>query len=43
LEASQADQDKGFDEFMNLVIDEATEVKQPSKENPNESRRNLGK
>lgn len=27
---------------MNLVIDDAVEVKQPSKLDPNESRRNLG-
>lgn len=39
---------RGFDEFMNLVIDEAVEVKQPSKEEPepekleNGGRRELG-
>lgn len=26
---------KGFDEFMNLVLDDAVEVKQPTKANPN--------
>jgi len=26
---------RGFDEFMNLVIDEAVEVKQATKQNPN--------
>ncbi|KAK5000202.1 LSM domain-containing protein [Cryomyces antarcticus] len=33
---------RGFDEFMNLVIDDAIEVKQPTKTEPNESRRSLG-
>ncbi|KAI0165524.1 small nuclear ribonucleoprotein E [Xylariaceae sp. FL1272] len=33
---------RGFDEFMNLVIDDAVEVKQGSKTNPKEIRRNLG-
>lgn len=33
---------KGFDEFMNLVIDDAVEVKQITKTNTEESRRNLG-
>ncbi|KAK0743939.1 hypothetical protein B0T18DRAFT_439647 [Schizothecium vesticola] len=33
---------RGFDEFMNLVIDDAIEVKQVSKTNPTETRRNLG-
>lgn len=28
---------------MNLVIDDAVEVKQPTKERPEESRRELGK
>lgn len=34
---------QGFDEFMNLVIDEAVEVKQITKSNPEEKRRSLGK
>ncbi|KAL2106789.1 hypothetical protein VUR80DRAFT_5948 [Thermomyces stellatus] len=33
---------RGFDEFMNLVIDDAVEVKQVTKENDKESRRHLG-
>ncbi|KAK0668723.1 hypothetical protein QBC41DRAFT_321380 [Cercophora samala] len=33
---------RGFDEFMNLVIDDAVEVKQISKTNDTETRRNLG-
>ncbi|KAI1763461.1 small nuclear ribonucleoprotein E [Hypoxylon sp. FL1150] len=33
---------RGFDEFMNLVIDDAVEVKQPTKTNPEEKRRSLG-
>ena len=33
---------QGFDEFMNLVIDEAVEVKLVSKVNPEEKRRRLG-
>ncbi|KAI2621124.1 small nuclear ribonucleoprotein E [Hypoxylon sp. NC1633] len=33
---------RGFDEFMNLVIDDAVEVKQVTKTNPEEKRRNLG-
>lgn len=39
---------RGFDEFMNLVIDEAVEVKQPTKQEPepekleNGGRRELG-
>ncbi|KAI1265632.1 small nuclear ribonucleoprotein E [Xylariaceae sp. FL1019] len=33
---------RGFDEFMNLVIDDAVEVKQVSKTSPEEKRRNLG-
>ncbi|KAJ3953898.1 hypothetical protein N0V92_009623 [Colletotrichum tropicale] len=33
---------RGFDEFMNLVIDDAVEVKQVTKTNPEESRRPLG-
>ena len=35
---------RGFDEFMNLVIDDAVEVKQPTKENPapENARRDLG-
>ncbi|KAI0185479.1 small nuclear ribonucleoprotein-like protein e [Xylaria flabelliformis] len=33
---------RGFDEFMNLVIDDAVEVKQISKTNPEEKRRELG-
>ncbi|CAI6016223.1 unnamed protein product [Clonostachys chloroleuca] len=33
---------RGFDEFMNLVIDDAVEVKQVTKENPVESRKELG-
>lgn len=32
---------QGFDEFMNLVIDDAVEVKQATKDKP-ESRRQLG-
>ncbi|KAK4984885.1 hypothetical protein LTR66_008346 [Elasticomyces elasticus] len=36
---------RGFDEYMNLVIDDAVEVKQPTKEDPDPTnpRRNLGK
>lgn len=36
---------RGFDEFMNLVIDDAVEVKQPTKADPNpkDTRRELGK
>ncbi|KAK4157323.1 hypothetical protein C8A00DRAFT_40288 [Chaetomidium leptoderma] len=33
---------RGFDEFMNLVIDDAIEVKQISKTNDTETRRPLG-
>ncbi|KAK8210236.1 hypothetical protein M8818_003724 [Zalaria obscura] len=33
---------RGFDEFMNLVIDDAIEVKQPTRQDPEESRRALG-
>ena len=33
---------QGFDEFMNLVIDDAIEVKQITKTNDKESRRSLG-
>ncbi|WYZ46440.1 hypothetical protein EsH8_IX_000665 [Colletotrichum jinshuiense] len=33
---------RGFDEFMNLVIDDAVEVKQITKTNPEETRRQLG-
>jgi len=33
---------RGFDEFMNLVIDDAVEVKQITKTNPEEKRRQLG-
>jgi len=33
---------QGFDEFMNLVIEDAVEVKQPTKTNPDESRESLG-
>lgn len=39
---------RGFDEFMNLVIDEAVEIKLPTKQNPNpqdasdKGRRQLG-
>ena len=33
---------QGFDEFMNLVIDDAVEVKQVTKTNPKEERRSLG-
>ncbi|TLS29638.1 hypothetical protein PpBr36_00964 [Pyricularia pennisetigena] len=32
---------RGFDEFMNLVIDDAVEVKQITKDNPEEKRRPL--
>ncbi|KAK2934132.1 LSM domain, eukaryotic/archaea-type [Fusarium oxysporum f. sp. vasinfectum] len=34
---------RGFDEFMNLVIDEAVEVKQVTKTNEKETRRPLGR
>jgi len=34
--------EQGFDEFMNLVIEDAIEVKQPTKANPSEERKNLG-
>ncbi|GAB7339820.1 hypothetical protein MBLNU457_6362t1 [Dothideomycetes sp. NU457] len=34
---------KGFDEFMNLVIEDAVEVKQPTKANPDEIRKSLGR
>ena len=34
---------QGFDEFMNLVIDDAVEVKQPTKTDSSEKRRELGK
>ena len=37
-----ADGCQGFDEFMNLVIDDAVEVKQATK-TEEEKRRNLGK
>ncbi|KAF6802493.1 LSM domain-containing protein [Colletotrichum sojae] len=33
---------RGFDEFMNLVIDDAVEVKQVTKTNSEEARRQLG-
>ncbi|KXH63998.1 LSM domain-containing protein [Colletotrichum salicis] len=33
---------RGFDEFMNLVIDDAVEVKQVTKTNPEEKRKQLG-
>ncbi|KAK0643247.1 hypothetical protein B0T16DRAFT_415566 [Cercophora newfieldiana] len=33
---------RGFDEFMNLVIDDAIEVKQITKTNDTETRRHLG-
>ncbi|SLM40797.1 small nuclear ribonucleoprotein e [Lasallia pustulata] len=33
---------RGFDEFMNLVIDDAVEVKQATKTDPEEKRRALG-
>lgn len=33
---------RGFDEFMNLVIDDAVEVKLATKTEPQESRRRLG-
>lgn len=33
---------QGFDEFMNLVIEDAVEVKQPTKANPDEIRKRLG-
>ena len=35
---------RGFDEFMNLVVDEAVEVKQPTKDDPEpeDARRELG-
>lgn len=34
---------QGFDEFMNLVIDDAVEVKQITKTNEKETRKPLGK
>ncbi|KAF2722485.1 LSM-domain-containing protein [Polychaeton citri CBS 116435] len=38
---------RGFDEFMNLVVDDAVEVKQPTKSQPEidsaTARRNLGR
>lgn len=34
---------QGFDEFMNLVLDDAVEVRQVTKTNEKESRRPLGK
>lgn len=34
---------KGFDEFMNLVIEDAVEVKQPTKTNPDVQRKSLGR
>jgi len=37
-----ADSKQGFDEFMNLVIDDAVEVKQATKNSPEETRRSLG-
>ncbi|KAF2094329.1 LSM domain-containing protein [Rhizodiscina lignyota] len=33
---------RGFDEFMNLVIDDAVEVKVPTKNSPGERRKELG-
>ncbi|KAK3324639.1 small nuclear ribonucleoprotein E-like protein [Cercophora scortea] len=33
---------RGFDEFMNLVIDDAVEIKQISKTNDTETKRHLG-
>lgn len=33
---------RGFDEFMNLVVDDAVEVKQVTKTNDKEERKNLG-
>ncbi|KAI3402093.1 hypothetical protein diail_22 [Diaporthe ilicicola] len=33
---------RGFDEFMNLVVDDAVEVKQITKTNDKEERKNLG-
>lgn len=33
---------RGFDEFMNLVVDDAVEVKPITKTNPEEKRRHLG-
>ncbi|KAK0385931.1 hypothetical protein NLU13_7106 [Sarocladium strictum] len=33
---------RGFDEFMNLVLDDAVEVRQVTKTNPTETRKNLG-
>lgn len=35
--------DQGFDEFMNLVIDEAVEVSQITKTNDKETRKPLGR
>ena len=36
-------ENQGFDEFMNLVLDDAVEVRQVTKTNEKESRRSLGK
>ncbi|KAK3390252.1 small nuclear ribonucleoprotein E-like protein [Podospora didyma] len=33
---------RGFDEFMNLVVDDAVEIKQITKTNDKETRRELG-
>ena len=42
LANQNTDRWQGFDEFMNLVIDDAVEVKLVSKTNDKESRRSLG-
>ena len=39
---ASADKKQGFDEFMNLVIDDAIEVGQVTKTNDTETRRPLG-
>lgn len=43
LRARADEYKQGFDEFMNLVIDDAVEVKLATKSEPEESRRRLGK
>ena len=42
LYTRRSDRKQGFDEFMNLVIDDAIEVKQITKTNDKETRRPLG-
>lgn len=43
LEENELMVTQGFDEFMNLVLDDAVEVRQVTKTNEKESRRPLGK